>query len=169
MIEHRNENGELHRVDGPAVERPNGYRAWWLNGELHRVDGPAIEYADGTRAWYLNGELHRVDGPAIEWADGTRSWWVEGEPHRVDGPAIEYADGTRAWWVDGNLHRTDGPAVAKELKEKNSEIEQLREALRFYAEWGIDAPAVDAIIEEDRGDKARAALNIVLANLENGD
>ena len=39
------------------------------------------------------------------------------------------------------------------------EVEQLREALRFYAEWGIDAPAVDAIIEEDRGDKARAALN----------
>jgi len=50
-----------------------------------------------------------------------------------------------------------------------TEIEQLREALRFYAEWGIDAPAVDAIIEEDRGDKARAALNIVLADLENGD
>ena len=49
------------------------------------------------------------------------------------------------------------------------ENEQLREALRFYAEWGIDAPAVDAIIEEDRGDKARAALNIVLADLENGD
>lgn len=39
---------------------------------------------------------------------------------------------------------------------------RLREALAFYAEWGIDAPAVDAIIEEDRGDKARAALNIVL-------
>jgi len=38
------------------------------------------------------------------------------------------------------------------------EIERLREALRFYAEWGIDAPAVDAIIEKDRGDKARAAL-----------
>ena len=59
--------------------------------------------------------------------------------------------------------------AAKELREKDNEIEQLREALRFYAEWGIDAPAVDAIIEEDRGDKARAALNIVLANLENGD
>ena len=50
-----------------------------------------------------------------------------------------------------------------------AEYKELREALRFYAEWGIDAPAVDAIIEEDRGDKARAALNIVLANLENGD
>ena len=46
------------------------------------------------------------------------------------------------------------------------EIERLREALAFYAEWGIDAPAVDAIIEEDRGDKARAALNIVLSDLE---
>jgi hypothetical protein len=123
MIEHRNEKGELHRTDGPAVERPNGYR----------------------------------------------EWWVEGKPHRVDGPAIEYADGTRAWFVNDKRHRVDGPAVAKELKEKNSEIEQLREALRFYAEWGIDAPAVDAIIEEDRGDKARAALNIVLADLENGD
>ena len=59
--------------------------------------------------------------------------------------------------------------AAKELREKDNEIEQLREALRFYAEWGIDAPAVDAIIEEDRGDKARTALNIVLANFENGD
>ena len=38
------------------------------------------------------------------------------------------------------------------------EIERLREALRFYAEWGIDAPAVDAIIEKDRGDTARSAL-----------
>ena len=46
------------------------------------------------------------------------------------------------------------------------EIERLREALAFYAEWGIDAPAVDAIIEEDCGDKARAALNIVLGEEE---
>lgn len=46
------------------------------------------------------------------------------------------------------------------------EIVKLRKALAFYAEWGVDAPAVDAIIEEDCGDKARAALNIVLADLE---
>ena len=49
------------------------------------------------------------------------------------------------------------------------EIVKFREVLAFYAEWGIDAPAVDAIIEEDRGDKARAALNIVLADLEKDD
>ena len=53
-----------------------------------------------------------------------------------------------------------------DMEEAADKIEQLREALAFYAEWGIDAPAVDAIIEEDRGDKARAALNIVLGEEE---
>jgi len=53
-----------------------------------------------------------------------------------------------------------------DLEKQDAEIERLREALAFYAEWGIDAPAVDAIIEEDCGDKARAALNIVLGEEE---
>jgi hypothetical protein len=57
MIEHRNEKGELHRVDGPAVEGAAGYQAWYLNGKLHRVDGPAFVYTDGSRAWYLNGKF----------------------------------------------------------------------------------------------------------------
>ena len=25
-------------------------------GQLYREDGPAVEYADGTKVWYLNGE-----------------------------------------------------------------------------------------------------------------
>ena len=45
-----------------------------------------------------------------------------------------------------------------DLRKLEAENERLREALSFYAEWGIDAPAVDAIIEHDRGDIARAAL-----------
>ncbi len=32
-------------------------------GELHREDGPAIEYTSGTKMWYQNGKLHREDGP----------------------------------------------------------------------------------------------------------
>ena len=24
-------NGKRHREDGPAVERVNGYKSWWLN------------------------------------------------------------------------------------------------------------------------------------------
>lgn len=47
-------------------------------GLLHRTDGPAIEYADGTSAWYVNNQLHRTDGPAVERADGTREWWANG-------------------------------------------------------------------------------------------
>ena len=60
MIEHRNENGELHCTDGPAVEWPDGTQEWWVNGQLHRVGGPAIVQANGTRAWF-------VDGKFIKW------------------------------------------------------------------------------------------------------
>ena len=35
---------------------PDGSKEWRLDGQLHRTDGPAIERARGTKAWYLNGE-----------------------------------------------------------------------------------------------------------------
>ena len=57
----------------------NGYRQWWQNGQLHRLDGPAVEYADGTREWWQKGLRHRLDGPAIEWANGHKEWWIEGK------------------------------------------------------------------------------------------
>ena len=68
--------------------------------QLHRLDGPAFEWADGYKAWYVNGKLHRLDGPAIEGADGYKAWYVEGKLHRLNGPAIEGADGSKAWYVD---------------------------------------------------------------------
>ncbi|MDB4430296.1 hypothetical protein N9273_00585, partial [bacterium] len=46
---------------------------------LHREDGPAVERFDGTKAWYINGELHREDGPAIEWVGGTKAWFINGK------------------------------------------------------------------------------------------
>ena len=76
----RNEEGQLHREDGPAVERANGTKEWFKNGKLHREDGPAIEWDDGTKEWYKNGQLHRDDGPAVERANGTKEWWVNGLP-----------------------------------------------------------------------------------------
>ena len=48
-------NDQLHRIDGPAVENSNGYKAWYLNDKRHRADGPAIEYSNGYKVWYLNG------------------------------------------------------------------------------------------------------------------
>jgi hypothetical protein len=34
----------------------DGHKEWWLNGELHREDGPAIERPNGSNYWWLNGE-----------------------------------------------------------------------------------------------------------------
>ena len=76
---HKNESGELHREDGPAIEYPDGTKHWYLNGKLHREDGPAIEYADGSKKWALNDVYHREDGPAIEYPDGTKAWFLNGK------------------------------------------------------------------------------------------
>jgi hypothetical protein len=72
----RNEKGEYHRLDGPAVEMVLGSKSWFVNGKLHRSDGPAIECPSGYKVWYVNGKLHRLDGPAVEYADGDKTWWI---------------------------------------------------------------------------------------------
>lgn len=103
-------NGQLHRIDGPAVELADGSKMWYQNGKLHRDDGPAVEGKENKR-WYQDGFLHRDDGPAIEWPSGTKTWYRNGLRHRTDGPADEWADGTKYWLQNGSLHRLDGPAA----------------------------------------------------------
>ena len=49
-----NSAGQLHRENGPAVERANGTKEWAQNGQRHRIDGPAIEWASGRKNWYIN-------------------------------------------------------------------------------------------------------------------
>ena len=82
------------------IKDSDGDRVWYRNGQLHRDNGPAIEREDGTREWYQNDLLHREGGPAYEREDGTRAWYLNGKLHRGDGPAIEYADGDRSWWLN---------------------------------------------------------------------
>jgi hypothetical protein len=39
-----------------VVEYSMNIKEWYLNGELHRVDGPAIDYPlAGYQRWFLNG------------------------------------------------------------------------------------------------------------------
>ena len=78
------EERKLHRLNGPAVEQADGYRAWWQNGQLHRNDGPAVESPSGLRAWCQNGLLHRTDGPAVVYANGTKEWWLNDVRHTED-------------------------------------------------------------------------------------
>ena len=125
-----------HRLNGPAVELPDGERQWWFHGFLHRLGAPAIEKQNADKEWFCNGLLHRTDGPAIENADGTRYWYQNGCLWRSDGgPTVEDAKGNK-WWTtsdgktlrksskgrdrwfcqqgnccSGALHRVDGPAI----------------------------------------------------------
>ena len=55
-IRYRNELGQLHREDGPAVEYSNGDKTWWYNGKCHREDGPAVQWSNGYKSWYLNDQ-----------------------------------------------------------------------------------------------------------------
>jgi hypothetical protein len=103
-------NGKRHRIDGPAIEN-NGTKEWWVNGTRHRENGPATEYVDGRKEWFQCHKLHRIDGPAIDWKNILKEWWINGKRHREDGPAIERLNGDKEWWINGNRHREDGPAT----------------------------------------------------------
>ena len=86
----KNNKGQYHREDGPAIKFVNGAKFWYRNGLRHRTDGPAVENANEDKFWYLNGKYHRVDGPAIEYADDSKSWYLNDLRHRLDGPALEW-------------------------------------------------------------------------------
>jgi hypothetical protein len=66
-IEYQNEQGELHRLDGPAYIT-NEYFSWYVNGKLHRLDGPAISQREDylLGSYFIDGELfgiNRFDKP----------------------------------------------------------------------------------------------------------
>ncbi len=124
-------------------------------GELHRTDGPAIEDEDGSRAWFIHGKRHRTDGPATEWANGYRAWWLNGKRHRIDGPAVVDADGSCEWWVDGEFIKG---AQSGERKQKR-EMTNLKEAAAKYKELREATTdllkAIDGLFPTDGPVKAR--------------
>lgn len=63
--QYRNEDGSLHRVDGPAIEWVDGSLEYWVDGIRHRLDGPAVIWSNGYEAWYKDGQLLREDGPKV--------------------------------------------------------------------------------------------------------
>jgi hypothetical protein len=81
-----------------------GTKVWLLNGELHREDGPAIERINGSKAWYVNGKLHREDGPANETVKGYKEWAINGQIHRVDGPAVIFPLGEKRYYLNNNRY-----------------------------------------------------------------
>jgi hypothetical protein len=97
-----------HSEGSTRKKTRRGYEWHDVAGQLHRVDGPALEWPDGSTSWYLHGQIHREDGPAQEWPDGSKQWWVHDRQHRTDGPAVEVAHGNKKWWyVNGRQFTED--------------------------------------------------------------
>jgi hypothetical protein len=68
----RYKNKLFHHDTLPAIENFEAFsnetepsKFWFQNGQLHRIDGPAIEHPNGMKAWYKFGRLHRNNGPAF--------------------------------------------------------------------------------------------------------
>ncbi len=110
-VTHKDNDGYLHRDDGPAVIKPDGTQYWYQHGKLHRDGGPAEIWHSGVQKWWQHGEQHRDDGPAVVFPNGTRFWYQHDQLHRDDGPAEIHADGTQEWYWRDKLHRDDGPAA----------------------------------------------------------
>lgn len=136
-----NAKGKKHRLSGPAVQRLNNDREWWVDGQRHRLDGPAVEVHDGTREWWVKGQLHRTDGPAVMRAGGARVWYENGQKHRLDGPAAEYGE-RKEYWLQGQkiteeafLEQTKDYRAAQKKKELEALRRQGDTVLADFRRW----------------------------------
>lgn len=59
------EQGRLHRDDGPAIENALGmpWRQWWVHGKKHRdpIDGPALDF-ESAKLFCWNDTILFKDG-----------------------------------------------------------------------------------------------------------
>lgn len=44
--------GKCHKI----VWSDGHHKEWWFEGKKHRLDGPAIEKANGRKIWYIEGK-----------------------------------------------------------------------------------------------------------------
>lgn len=108
----------LHREDGPAYERRDGYKEWRLLNRLHREDGPAIEWPSGTKEWFRDGQRHREDGPAIEDSKGLEQYYFKGNRFDTKEAFEEYKNSKKSGWQPINTAPKDGTKVDLWVKSK---------------------------------------------------
>jgi len=67
-------------TESKMVESEDGSKEWFdEEGELHREDGPAREYPDGSKYYFYHGKRHRLDGPASVDCFGYREYFIDGK------------------------------------------------------------------------------------------
>lgn len=123
LVEKKSPNGTVEFRNAKGIVRKkitaSGQVQWFDDdGKLHRADGPAVENADGSTMWMCHGKEHRVNGPAIETPE-KKEWYRDGKLHREKGPAVEHADGKIEWYRNGRKLKPD---VVKALLAENAEI-----------------------------------------------
>jgi hypothetical protein len=109
-IWHFNDADELHRIDGPAVERDGEDNHYFLNGmEIFPPDTSGLDLDtvtnDGTQTWTASNRIVFV-------VLGKHTIFTEGgEFHRDGAPAIIVDGGTDAWMQRGRKIENPIPAA----------------------------------------------------------
>ena len=155
-VEWRDDEGALHKPDGPAVEEwaPSGelvLQEFFRHGKRHREDGPASITWDPKghllvrEVWSEEGRFHREgDLPALIERDPitgvtvTAKFYQHGELHRDGGPASIIRDPEsgiairQLWMQHAKCHRSAGkPAEIVRDGETGVVIEE------HYAQNGL--------------------------------
>lgn len=71
-ILYKKKNGQLHRLNGPAVISLAGGRSWWQHGDLHRADGPAVICPPGENEYWYRGKRYYNITSDREWRRKTK-------------------------------------------------------------------------------------------------
>lgn len=72
FIRYKNEKGDLHRIDGPAINYEDRHEQWLINGELHREDGPAIIHLSNNTEYWLRDNWYTKENwerERLKWLD----------------------------------------------------------------------------------------------------
>lgn len=114
-----------HRLDGPAVEHPNGSKDWYVNGKHHREDGPAVVWIFGTyysfsRERLLNSERRRIG----------QQWYINGEQQ------LE-----KQWYIDGERYSEKEWALKCDLRRNeilHTDYDKSLDVVDDLEEQGLD-------------------------------
>lgn len=81
--------GRIHSIGGEPAHIDHSFFAgslsWYYNGELHRLDGPAVK-SNYYFKYYRHGKMHRVDGPARRGVLGIDEYWIDGRQYSMPMP-----------------------------------------------------------------------------------
>jgi hypothetical protein len=89
-----NKVGEIHRNNGPAIERPDGTKEWWHFGRRRREDGPAVEHPTALRSGTATASFTTTTAPpsfvvTATSTGGTMASWIATMAPPSSGPTPE--------------------------------------------------------------------------------